>query len=744
MEFAYFSTTDSAEWEQWHGRNIEVSNDSLGLETEPKINYTNLRLEAIDISIDQEGNVLMLDEGGNIHQHHRDEDETKELWANGTGATIQDPRALCVFGDRIYVVDGSSGDLVVVSRRDETVAGEVTARLDDPIDIIRSNQRVYILDAGTETISGRVLTLRRNGMLETVIRGLDSPMDITADSAHLYVVEQSEDTTVIRIHDVEHVDSPSVIPTSRTVDELKVPGADEPVIPIRIEVLTDQELVVVGRAVSESQLSIYHYALDQDTGTLTRRDSFPLSCSKLLTGPRDQNRRYPKYYAIAGQRNHVYIIDERQTNRRNPHDERYSAQAFRRFDSGTIDTGWNRLTLAFESFPANTQVATSYYATNDRTDGGGVETLDAVPETHAEKLQEAGVDSVWELLETEPGRVASIVGDSSTDRVEQWREAAVERIDEGDWISASSANQRDILLEDIDGQYLHVKIELVGEIDSSPQIGSFRTYLPKRSYLRYLPEQFQTTSTKSQFLERYLSIFESEFVDIEEKIERLTQQFDPEGVPNEFLSWLSSWLAIEYSDEWPAGAKREFLVNAPTLFKMRGTKEGMERTLRLYLRHVDRPDTSWMAQWRKERIDTRRSDGKLTDDEVGRALREIDETTSGYPEGHLLFFFEHLDLDDTDSEEVRRPFTMHMEGSRSFVVFIGPFVTEDHRKAVERIVGVERPAHTHGRVVEMRQELKLEGSSFLGVNSTLTTREFVLGRSTLGGDTVLKERGSLA
>ena len=65
MEFAYFSTTDSEEWEQWHGRNIEVSNDTLGLETEPKINYTNLRVEAIDISIDQEGNVMMLDEGGN-------------------------------------------------------------------------------------------------------------------------------------------------------------------------------------------------------------------------------------------------------------------------------------------------------------------------------------------------------------------------------------------------------------------------------------------------------------------------------------------------------------------------------------------------------------------------------------------------------------------------------------------------------------------------------------------------------
>lgn len=743
MEFAYLSTTDAEEWQQWKGRNVAVDDNAIGLATEPTISYTNLRVEAIDISVDQDGNVLMLDASGSIRRYDRETERTDDVWTRGDGADIEDARALCVFGNRIYVADGETGDLVILSQRSEEFVGRIDAGLADPIDIIRSNRRIYILDGGTESSRGQILTLRRTGMIEPVIRGLASPVDIAADSSHLYIIERPDDTPVIRIHDVGHIESPSIIPTSRTIDELVVSGTDETVIPLRVGVLNDQELVIIGRTAGTDEMAIYHYTFDRNEWTLTRRDAFALTCSELLTGPRQQHRRYPKYYAIAGERNHVYIIDERQTNRRNPDDGRYSAQAFRRFDSGDIDTEWARITLAFDAFPANTQVVTSYYATNERAANGGIETLDGVSEQDAERLREADIESVWELLEHDSETVATIVGDDSTERVEAWMENAIDDIDGADWTSTDSVNQEDILLEGVVGQYLHVKLELVGSIDSSPQIGAFRAYCPKRTYLRYLPEQFQTSNPNARFLERYLSIFESEFVDIEEEIERITGYFDPEGVPNEYLSWLGSWLAIEYDEEWPAGAKRAFLVQAPSLFKMRGTKAGMARTIRLYLAHVETPNTSWMSSWQKRRIEARRSEGWITDEDVETAFGEIDETTAGYTDEHLLFFFEHLDLDGIESEAARQPYTMHMQGSRSFVVFVGPFVSQSHRTAVERIVAAEKPAHTHGQVVGIKQELKLEGGSFLGINSTLTTREFVLGHSTLGGDAVLKGRGSL-
>lgn len=740
MNVAYLSTTAAEEWSEWKGRNVEVTNDTLGLETEPTITYTNLRAEAIDISIDQDGTVVILDDAGQVKLHDRETGRNVVIWENEGEEAIEAPQALTVLGNRVYIADGATGEIVIFSRRTEGVAGRIEARLDDPVDIIRANQRIYVLDAGTEDISGRVVTLRRNGMVETVIRGLQSPVDISADSGHLYVIEQEDGTPVVRIHDVNHAQTASIIPTSRTIDDLEVDG--DPVIPIRVEVLTDQELVVVGRPKDGEEMGLYHYQLGGEEGTLTRRDAFTLSCAKLLTGPRDRNRRYPKYYAIAGEQNHVYIIDEQQTNKRNPMDDRYSAQAFKRFDSGAVDTEWGRLTLDFADFPANTQVVTSFYATNERRESGQLTDVEGITEDDREALQEEGIVGIWELLEYEPGELAMIVGDDSTDRVEEWIERVVEHVEGDEWRMSDSANQQDILLEEVVGQYLHVRLELVGGINSSPQVDSFRAYCPKRTYLEYLPEQYQD-KRRSRFLERYLSIFQSEYTDIEEEIQTVTQYFDPEGVPKEYLSWLSSWLAIDYDDEWPAGAKRDFLSDAPELFRKRGTKNGLARTIRLYLDHVEQPNTAWMAEWQKRRIEARRSDGKLSDEAVGEALREIDDLTSGTNGGHLVFFFEHLDLDDIDAGQARQPYTMHMNGPRSFVAFVGPFVSRDHRAVVNRIVGSERPAHTHGQVVELRQELKLEGNSFLGINSTLTTREFVLGRATLGGDSVLKERNAM-
>ena len=740
MDFAYIATTAHEEWQRWRGRNVGVRRGGLGMATEPAIEYTNLRVGAVDISVDQDGNVLLLDTDG-VKRHDRERDVTETVWTNGDGAEIETPRALCVAGDRLYVA-GETGALVLISRRSGEVVGRIDARLERPVDVVRSDRRIYNLDSGTDGTGGRVLTVRQDGLVETVVRGLAEPTDITADSSHLYIIEQPDERPVIRVHDVGHLESASIVPTSRTLEELTAPETGEPVVPLRVEVLTDHELVLVGRHTGTGETALYHYTFDRGAGTLTRRDDFPLACRKLLTGARDQSRRYPKYYAIAGEQNHVYIIDERQTNRRNPADDRYSAQAFRRFDSGVRDTDWHRLTLSFEDFPANTQVITSYHASNHRTGGGRVEELSDVPAEAATTLDEMGIEGVWDLLEADIETVAEAV-DRPVEDVEAWIAAAVDAVDGDDWRSADAANQRDTLLENVTGRYLHVKLELVGGIDASPEIDSFRAYCPKQSYLRYLPEQFDRTGERDTFLERYLSVFESEFVDIEEEIERITQYIDPEGVPNEYLSWLSSWLAIEFDDRWPAEAKREFLARAPQLFKLRGTKAGMRQTLRLYLDHVEMPDTSWMDEWEKRRTEARRSDGLLSDEAVGERFREIDDRTAGYPSGHLLCFLEHLDLDDADAGPAREGYTMHMDGPRSFVVFVGPFVRRSHREAVERIVASERPAHTHGNVVELRQEFKLAGSTFLGINSTLTSREFVLGRSTLGGDTVLTEREQL-
>jgi len=744
MDGSYLSTTVSEEWEQWIGRNIDVETDSIGLASEPAIEYTNLKLSAVDITVDREGAVLTLDADGNVTWRDRGEDSTERLWTSGDRERVEDPASLCVAGRHVYVVDGADGSIVIVSRRTEAAIGRIDARLEDPVDIIRRGERIFILDGGSEERAGRVLMIRPDAGVETLVRGLASPTAVTADSSRLYLIEHPGGEPVIRVDDISHLESGSLIPASRRLDGLEDEQTGETIDPVRIETLTDQELIVLGRSGRDEDLGLYHYTFDGTDGTLTHRDDFALSCSKLLSGVGTEGRRYPRYYAIAGGNEHVYVVDERQSHRRNPHDGRYSAQAFRRFDSGSLDTEWDRLTLAFDDFPANTQVVASYRAVNDSAATGRVRDLSGITDQELEALFESDIVSLWALVETGPETVAAIVGDDSTDRTEQWHEEALDRIDGDRWSGTGAANERDILLEDVTGQYLHVKLELVGTADSSPAIGSFRVEFPKETYLRYLPGYFQQNDTRDQFLSQFLSIFESEYDDIEQEIERITEYFDPEAVPSESLAWLSRWLAIEHADEWPVGAKRELLARAPDLFRLRGTKEGMRQLIRLYLNHVEIPDTSWMGEWQRRRIEARRLDGYLTEEEVGEHLRTIDERTSGYPPGHMLCFFEHLDLDTLESDSARRPYTLHMGGPQSFVAFIGPFMTRPHREAVEGIVERERPAHTRARVVELKQELKLEGDTFLGINSTLMPRRFVLGQSTLGGDAVLKERDQLS
>ena len=92
-----------------------------------------------------------------------------------------------------------------------------------------------------------------------------------------------------------------------------------------------------------------------------------------------------------------------------------------------------------------------------------------------------------------------------------------------------------------------------------------------------------------------------------------------------------------------------------------------------------------------------------------------------------------------DRESVRRQYPLPT-GSQSFSVFCGPFETDDERAMVESIVTSGKPAHVGADVVELDTGLRLAGDTFLGINSRLTTREFLLGETTLGEETVLVDR----
>jgi phage tail-like protein len=740
VDFAYYSTTEPAQWDEWAGRNIAVREGGIALETEPTVDHHDLGFDAVDVVISRDGTVYALRPSGDVYQYDRQQ-QAASVWTNGDGETVDDPRLICLVGDRIFVADGADASLVVVSEREHRTIGRIETGVEDLQALVTGDRKVYLLDAA----DGRIATLQRRGGVQTALRGLESPRDLTVDpGGNVSVLEMTEDGPVVSIYDAKYVASPDTFPYRRTIEDFEIDAEEGSLVPRSVEAVTEEEIIVHGPLSTSGAPASYHYR-HGDGGGVDRRHRLDVLCSRLRGGPQHGRNRYPTYYGIADDGNRVYAIEETKKYRRNDHTGRFSGTAYRRFDAGSIDTQWHRLTLGLDDLDSNTQVLVSYAATDENSQPvGDVGSVEGVNEHDAADLRMAGVESVWDLVESDPETVADVADGATVDRATAWIDEAIAILEKRSetWQAVDDANPADVLLDGATGRYLQVRIEIVGDADTSPTVGSFRAYCPRQTYLRYMPDIYRENRRGEQFLERFLSVFESAYTDIEEDIEGLTRYLDPQGVPTDYLDWLEQWLALETPEAWPESARREFLDRAPELFRQRGTRSGLESYVSLYLSHVTAPDTDWITDWQRRRVEDRRAAGHLSDEAAARRLDTIDERKTG-DSGHHLFVFERQDLDGIGSEAARTPYTTHMPGPRSFAVFVGPFMDPKHRSVVESIVTEEKPAHTDGHVVPMRQHVKLEGNSFLGINTTLTPRTFVLGRATLGEDSVLKERNFL-
>ena len=136
-------------------------------------------------------------------------------------------------------------------------------------------------------------------------------------------------------------------------------------------------------------------------------------------------------------------------------------------------------------------------------------------------------------------------------------------------------NVRDALIQVPSGQYIRLKIELHRDGEKSPVLKQVKVYYPRLSYLRYLPEVFQENSESKEFLERYLSIFESAFYDSEECISHIPLYIDPKAAPEEFYRWLADWVSLDLYELLTDNEKREFILKAVEFYKQKGTVSGL-------------------------------------------------------------------------------------------------------------------------------------------------------------------------
>jgi phage tail-like protein len=680
-EFAFLGTTTSDEWDEWHFENtlndagsVRLRRERLPAYIEPR---TLLELDqdespVTDIDVDDCGILYLLHESGHVARYN---ENTGGLDRIGCGAIEPSwsGRALTVASKTIYVA--TEYPALTPDSDAETASGDPETNSSDT------------QPSGSITAVARHIEQKR--WHTSLADGV--PVAMADEGERIFVLCESPDggflATVAPDGEIARVmtgfegvqdiaidaDGTAFLlgdnADLRRFDVKALDPAQPADAPARwnAAVPADASCLTAGE---RDELLVGERGAAVGAVTLSRVSATAREAIAGCTRNLDRLHLADDLYAVEAGGRQVFALSPRQRFARQESTGEHDGWVANSFDSGEEATTWHRVTLGFSVRDTDTQVRLGYAATDDPIQVGNVD----------------------------------------------WR-----------WIEP--ANPHDALLEDAVGRYLWLRIDLQGARFSSPQLRTVRAYFPQQSYLRYLPAIYQDDEESSAFLRQFLSLFESEFVGIEEDIGRMTQYFDSTGVPPAFLDWLGEWLAVDPDETWPASGHRKLLSRAPALYRGRGTPNGLLELLQIYLTHAGTPSPAW-EEIRERQLAAVDDREELSPDDARALRRRINSD---------VFLLEYSDLDCATGPS-RRAYERLLDCPQCFFVFVRPFVSDAQFETIQRLVDDNRPAHAVGRAVELEQSIVLGGHAYLGINSTLPSRELVVGDSSLGRDSTLETR----
>lgn len=163
-----------------------------------------------------------------------------------------------------------------------------------------------------------------------------------------------------------------------------------------------------------------------------------------------------------------------------------------------------------------------------------------------------------------------------------WQGFASGRPNPADW-SADAADPRDFVIDQPPGRYLFVRIRMTGDGHSTPRLRRARIDMPRQTSFDRLPAVFADNPVAIDFGERFMALFDSAVEDMDRVVERYPALLDTDGVPQELLPWLGSFLGVTMDSAWTPAQRRAVIHALPDLFRKRGTPEGLARALALIL-----------------------------------------------------------------------------------------------------------------------------------------------------------------
>jgi phage tail-like protein len=145
-------------------------------------------------------------------------------------------------------------------------------------------------------------------------------------------------------------------------------------------------------------------------------------------------------------------------------------------------------------------------------------------------------------------------------------------------------------VRNLSGRYLALRLQLTGDRRSTPEVAAVRVWGSRYSYVdHYLPELYREHkfgpdadalghSTRRNFFERFVNIFEAQMTRIEDRIANAYLLTRPESTPAGSIAWLGGWIGVD-PNLYPPDRQRALLLAAPDLHRKRGTVAGISQAI---------------------------------------------------------------------------------------------------------------------------------------------------------------------
>lgn len=168
----------------------------------------------------------------------------------------------------------------------------------------------------------------------------------------------------------------------------------------------------------------------------------------------------------------------------------------------------------------------------------------------------------------------------------------------------------DATLYGLQGRYLWFCLIFLCCGEQLPKVRALKLEFPRIAFVDYLPQVYRGRESVNSFLTRFISVFQSLYVDLEEDIDLMPVRFDPAAAPAEFLHWLAEGLALSDSFLWSEEQLRKLLRRAAALYRWKGTKTALQEVVELYTGQkpwiVEQWQTERCQLWRRDRETLRR------------------------------------------------------------------------------------------------------------------------------------------